>query len=180
MVRNTSSPGKLSFASSLQVYVDGFELGTAVGDMDGDGKKDIVSVFSTLTDTRFSYYKNTSTPGAISFAPRVDKVLNFASRPVWGDLALADYDGDNKLDAILFADRKSYFFRNTSTMGTFSLDEPVIYPIDGTSRDYTIDNFNGDASPDLLIGSTGADSYGLYKNSSVPGSMLTDPAFARF
>ena len=40
------------------------------GDIDGDGKVDILSV-APLTNT-LSLFKNTSTPGVISFAARID------------------------------------------------------------------------------------------------------------
>jgi hypothetical protein len=69
--RNKSVSGVIdsnSFTQVIQVSVTGY-ISLAVGDIDGDGKPDIVTV--NQQDSIISVYRNTSTVGSISFAAPV-------------------------------------------------------------------------------------------------------------
>ncbi|WP_276503211.1 FG-GAP-like repeat-containing protein [Terrimonas pollutisoli] len=174
VMRNTSSIGQLSFASKVELDGNGTSIRMAVGDLDDDGKKDIVGMIDKTNNLTFSFFKNTSAVGQISFASSVDVVLP-DSRFQGRDIRLCDYDGDDKLDVIILTDRNYHIFRNTSMGGMISFSEPVTYPIDGRGQGGTVDNLNGDNKPDLLRGSWGDRYYWLYKNISLPGTISIEP-----
>src|SRR5262249_16549869 len=94
----------------------------ALGDLDGDGKLDIV-VGGADGSSKISVFQNTAALGTIdinSFAPGV----NFTA-PGWVNfIALADLDGDGKLDIALVTQTGDAFsvFKNVSTPGSFTTD----------------------------------------------------------
>ena len=94
LLRNTSSPGAIN-AGSFSAKVD-FTTGVspqhvAAGDLDGDGKPDIVA--TNVNSNSISVFRNTATPGVIdptSLASKVD--FTTGTGPVTA--AVADLDGD--------------------------------------------------------------------------------------
>ncbi|MBL0050425.1 MAG: VCBS repeat-containing protein [Bacteroidetes bacterium] len=66
--------------------------GIAYGDLDGDGRPDITVANYNLHNT--SIFINTSVPGLITFAPRVDLFVSLASM----DVGIDDLDGDGRPD----------------------------------------------------------------------------------
>ncbi|MFL5748300.1 MAG: FG-GAP-like repeat-containing protein, partial [Niastella sp.] len=118
VLRNTSSVGYISFGQVINFPVN---TGTvvAVGDVDNDGKNDIVALSETNGNYTVSLFKNNSTPGAISFASRID----LTSGPgAFGSVSLADMDKDNKLDLVINVDNTVRIGRNTSVSNAISFD----------------------------------------------------------
>lgn len=131
VLRNTSTPGVVSFAAPLTLTTNtgtptaGFGTGyVSLGDVDGDGKQDIVAVSNTVT--KLSLFRNTSTPGALTFDPRFD----IATTGIGAAPPLSDLNGDGKLD--LVADNGSLqmlVFENTATPGVInaaSFKTPIV------------------------------------------------------
>ena len=161
ILRNTSSPGNFSFGQPDYSYATGEPAKRiAVGDLDKDGKKDIV----VFNDSYFSCFMNTSTKGNISLAVRAD--FTFTNKTMQGlALVVADYDNDNRLDVVIFNDLNFCIYRNISTSGNIAFEAPVVVPMtndDGWGG--TIANLSGDIKPDVLTGSQT-----LYQNNSTPG-----------
>jgi hypothetical protein len=72
-------------------------IGVATGDLDGDGKPDIVT--SNYLGSSVSVFRNTSTNiNAVSFAAKQD--YNVSGPNAVFNVALADIDNDGKLDII--------------------------------------------------------------------------------
>ena len=93
--RNTSTSGSISFASRMDFTVGSLPLAVAVGDIDGDGKLDVVVIYAN-NDT-VSILRNTSVPGNISFAARVNGSVGSPSSMI----AIGDIDGDGKVDIVV-------------------------------------------------------------------------------
>lgn len=91
VIRNISVPGSASFAAKLDFATPSMPLGVAIGDIDGDGKPDLAVV--TFTGQSVSVFRNTSTPGSITFASRADFTSGLGA-----SITLADFDGDGKPD----------------------------------------------------------------------------------
>jgi 6-phosphogluconolactonase (cycloisomerase 2 family) len=122
--RNTSNSGSInssSFATKVDFTTGSFSnpRSVAIGDMDGDGKLDLVT--ANRSSNKVSVFRNTSSSGSISsssFAAKVD--FTTGSNPY--SVAIGDLDGDGKPDlavANLISNTVSVF-RNTSSNGSIS------------------------------------------------------------
>ena len=154
--RNTSTIGTISFAPVTTVRHHTISAKNLdIGDLDGDGKLDVMEVYDvsyTLGSPKpTAYYRNTSTPGAISFAASVgiDGCSNHST------VALGDLDGDNRIDAFRTCDTYGSYsdlLRNTSTGGNISFTNVSsnVAVLAGDFSETTIRDLDGDGRPDLI------------------------------
>jgi FG-GAP-like repeat/IPT/TIG domain/Secretion system C-terminal sorting domain len=171
--RNTGSPGTISFAPKIDFPTVLSPQAVIVADLDGDGKTDII--FTNKLSNSFSVYRNTSTPGTISLASRIDIACGSGNEPY--GITAADIDGDSKLDvAVAFSNVSSggglQLYRNTSTTGviTLTLNSSLTGgPFSNTYYHSAFDDLNGDGKPDiaLTVGSAGLTR--VYQNNSTTG-----------
>ncbi len=98
--RNTSTATQHSFAARQLFKTSPSPFGIDFGDLDGDGKLDIVANSTFTTDgtlgKTISILNNTSTPGTIAFADVLALPTNAINRHV----KIADMDGDAKPDIV--------------------------------------------------------------------------------
>jgi hypothetical protein len=100
LYRNTGNPGTISFAGKIDLPVDQGPIFCATGDLNGDGKPDIISLNANTVDfPNVSVLTNTGTGGTISFAPRVE--LSTGSSPRVA--VIADLDEDQLPDLTVAA-----------------------------------------------------------------------------
>jgi len=178
--QTVSSPGNLlttnSFASRVDIPMAGGPISIAMGDLDGDGRPDIV--VANEHNNTVSVLRNISTGGMItagSFAPAV----SFAtpSSPRW--LTIADMDGDGKPDLVMAnggdTSHGLSVFRNSSSSGNIAFDLRVDFAGLPQFLSLAIGDLDGDGKPDVAVTSFQfGQSVSLYRNTSTPGSITSN------
>ena len=174
VIKNTSVPGYLSFAFPANYTTADFPVRVASGDLDGDGKVDLVAYnYNSGANSNFSCFRNTSSGGILSFATKTDFTVpgsSVQSRSVM----VADYDNDNKLDVVVLNDNNYCIFRNISTSGNIAFAPVVSTAIPGLPQGASISNLSGDMKPDILAGNWSNRHFTLIRNISTPGNINND------
>lgn len=182
LFKNIGAVGTLnasSFATPVTIADAGGPYEVAIADLDGDGKPDLIVGNSDNGTT--AIFQNATTPGTLSsnsFLPYFEMATGSGA----SSLAIADLDGDGKLDVVVCAVQSDYFsvFRNVSTGGVLSANSfapHVDFGMPGWSHTPAVADFNGDGKPDLAgVGELPSD-LGIFQNVSSPGS-FTSSSFA--
>jgi hypothetical protein len=176
--RNTSSVGSItagSFAAKIDFATGSYPYRVALGDIDGDGKPDLVVVNSQSNTV--SVFRNTSSVGSISFAARVD--FTTGTSPL--SVAIGDIDGDGKPDLVVGnADTTVSMFRNTSSSGPItsgSFASKVDFTTGTKAVAIAIGDIDGDGKPDLVVTHDIDNTVSVLRNTSSSGS-ITSGSFA--
>ncbi len=173
---NTSSPGSVtssSFATRVSFTTGSNPVGIAVNDIDMDGKPDVIVV--NCQGDNISVFRNTSTLGNISFAPKVDFPIGGQSFYVM----LRDLDGDGKPEMIVNVSGSFKIFRNISTQGIIdssSFASETFISIGGSPRDFDVADIDGDGKVDILVPNQKSANFSVFKNLSTSGNILFNSA----
>jgi hypothetical protein len=144
----------------------------AVADMDGDGLPDLViTSFDTTIFRRstVSVFRNTSSVGSISFAPRVDDSVGVSATGV----DVADLDGDGKPDVVAanLSSGSISFLRNNSTPGHVVLDSVLTIGSLGLPHSIAIGDLDNDGKPDIAVTNSDLREVTIFPNASTPGTI---------
>ncbi len=140
------------------------------GDVDGDGKMDLVT--GNYGGSNISILRNTSTSGTISFAA----VVNYPIASNSSEVAFADFDADGKKDIVScnYMTNSVSIHRNLSTSGSISLATRQEFSAsNGTpslAREISVDDIDGDGKKDMVV--LYYNGYlGIFRNTSTLGSI---------
>jgi hypothetical protein len=167
VLRNLSTLGNISFATNVDFPGLSTSYSLAIGDLDGDGKPDVV--IGSLPDGQsVSVYRNVSTPGSIttnSFAAPVD----FAAGGWANSVAIGDLDGDGKPDVAVVTQIPDHLslFKNTSTPGSFTTNSfaaRVDFSAGWNPIGVAIGDLDGDGRLDIIFGNTYDGTVSIYQN----------------
>ena len=149
-----------------------FDLTVANFDGDAAGLMDIVK--TNDEDVVFDIYRNTSTPGAISFSRSTSGTT--ATR----NADAADLDGDGLPDLIMSRGNNAdvvFMLENTSTVGAISFGAgqnitlPKIGDLIRIARRPVVHDLDRDGKPDLIVSNETDNIIYVYKNQSTVGNI---------
>lgn len=181
ILKNTSTVDKISFERIPDIIDMVNQANFDVGDLDGDGKPDLVILNENVPDgngtlmSTFSVMRNTSTPGNISFAERISRrTVRLVKRVV-----LSDIDQDGKQDILIttrapqasILDSTLIIYRNLSTVGNLSFSSLINVRTDfEVPLQLRVADFDLDKKPDILVSQSGY-TFNVWKNNSIPGTI---------
>jgi hypothetical protein len=187
MLQNAATPGQ--FTAPLNLATGGMTASVAIGDVNGDGKPDIIA---TVYDSNGNngqvivFLQSTTTPG--TFAAGV----TFPAGAQPQSVRIADINGDGLPDLVV-ANRGpgnngtgspgvSVLLQNSATPSTFLA--PVTYTTSWGAVDVAVADLNGDGKPDLVVASLGPAPTGavsvLLQSTTTAGTFGTATRYAGY
>ncbi len=173
---NTTTPGASTptFTSKTDFTTGSVPWSQAVGDINGDGKPDIV--VGNFSSSSMSVFINTTTPGAST--PTFSVKFDFTTGTSPFGVAIADFNGDGKKD-VAVENRGSNtvsVFLNTTTPGaaTPTFTSRTDFTTGSQPRTIAIADFNGDGKPDIVVPNSdifsGGNTISVFLNTTTPGA----------
>jgi len=157
--KNNSSPASLSFN---QLSVSGNNCSyLAAGDIDGDGKTDLV--YSNTNESQLHVLRNISTTDSVAFAPGFS--LAAASLPT--GVRIADMDGDGKVDIVATLGNYDFaVYKNNSTPGSIDISNRLGFEqgLYINQHFVALADVNTDGKADVITMNYSSSHIGVYKN----------------
>lgn len=160
---NKSTSGNFNFSDIITVPFRNTASNIRIGDLDGDGKLDIVA--TKLLGSDISIFRNQSTATQISFDAPIS--IFTANRPTGIDMG--DLDGDGKADIVVasIGNKSLSIFNNKSTAGSISFEPMLALPTNFINRHVKIGDIDGDGKPDIVFASVDDNNSGGVPSSKI-------------
>jgi len=185
---NVSSSNIISFNILNKITNPELEVNTptsniAHGDLDGDGRPDLVASRADNTRNQIYVLRNISTPGQIKFEDAKSFFIGAGERAQ--RIVIRDLDGDGKPEVILTNTESTgdanistvEVFINKSTIGNISLDfNHLEFEINGanTTNGLAVEDLDNDGKPEIITAPLLADHVFVLRNTSVSGTISFD------
>jgi hypothetical protein len=162
------STSAVSLAARTDRSVGSGPSGVVVVDVDGDGRRDIVT--GNRTGSTVSVLFNATAQGfsPVSFATAVNQALGVSPTAV----AHGDFNGDGRQDLVFAHSTAVRAFANTTTVGstvTFSFAAQDSGALSNATA-VAVGHLNGDGRPDLVVTASGTNQAHVFLNTTTPGS----------
>jgi len=157
LMRDSAMPG--NFLAPITLDVGNPSTAVAIGDVNGDGRLDLVATTETSTGVGSIAVFLQSATTAGSFPVRTD--FSAGTEPL--AVKLADVDGDGLTDVVVANGGPGYSGSGTSGVSVLLQDPltigaflpPVTYATARGSTAVAVDDLDNDGLPDLVVASTG-------------------------
>jgi hypothetical protein len=173
VLTNTSSNGNVSFDAPLELTAAGNSHEcSATGDLDGDGKIDLVTA-NTWNSNSISIFRNTTTGATINFASKLDYATDNGAYSV----AIMDLDNDGKPDIIAANNGSNNIslYKNRSTPGVIAFDNRIDISAPTNPFSVIANDLDGDGKPELIYTTQNTSSnLSVMKNKSVKDTFSFD------
>lgn len=169
ILRNTTTPGSsvVTFDNFVDYPTGNGANSVVVGDLDGDGKVDIV--VANLFDNTVSVFINTSpAPGTVSFAPQ--QVFTVGNLP--NMVTLADINDDGKLDIVVANNNENFIsvlLNSTLQPGNPSFSAEETFATGNVPDSVSAVDLDGDGMPELVVGNAEDGTVSVLHNIGNPG-----------
>ncbi|MFZ2905800.1 MAG: FG-GAP-like repeat-containing protein [Cyclobacteriaceae bacterium] len=176
ILKNNSTLGSFAFNKFDKSNLDSLNLmaptgNITCGDLNGDGKPEIVAARSGTTTNSIFVLLNKSTPGTLSFGKfktfNLDNAVDIARQVVIHDL---NSDGKSEIIVANSTSNTIYVFQNQSSGGVLNINPiPVKITVLGSAgvMGIEVQDFTGDGKPDIAANSSqGADVFFIKNQSS--------------
>ncbi|WP_345951956.1 FG-GAP-like repeat-containing protein [Mucilaginibacter sp. PAMB04274] len=168
--KNISANGSVSFQQQQKLTLSSNTRGLVIGDIDNDGKADVIVI--SQGDRTANFYLNTSTSGPVTFAAGIRVSIEesyYANIPE--NVIIGEFNGDDKLDLIISCVGNFRIMLNQGTTGNIKF-APLSYQVSSplpntpTSNHPALSDLDGDGIPDILLSIPVEKSVEVFRNQS--------------
>lgn len=168
--RNSTKGDSITFDAKQDYATGNWPISVQAGDLDGDGKLDLVVANSKIDDNSVSIYLNKSSSGHVLFAAPL--VVAAGGQPM--AVFISDLDLDGKADiAVANIDLPGAIsvLRNTSSPGALAFAPKQTLPVTGSFNDVAASDLDGDKKPDLIFTDIVQNGVVILRNNSTKGNI---------
>ncbi len=164
--RNISTPAEVQLESPLDFPTGTGPEGIAAGDLDADGKVDLV--VANAGNSTVTVLRNTSTVGSISF-----QNASTSSLATPHQIAIADFDVDGKPDVVVTSNsgRSVSVFHHGPNPAQIAFDSRTDFSLGTFPNHLAVADIDGDGRPDILVPLSDTNNLLIYRNTSSPGTV---------